>query len=350
MTLYPIQDTFSSYPMRRMLIILLIIGVFLVSTFFLTVHVQAKSAVSANDRLSTYLLPGDNVFPEGISNVTSNGTFYVGSAYTGTIYRGHLGQSDLKPFLPAGSDGRISVGGMKVDREGHLYVCGAFSTFAFVYDTHTGKLIAKFDTGNPGAGDLVNDVVIAPNGDAYLTDSLRGVLYRIPVNAVARPSSKVQSLKPWLSLAQFGARAFLNGLVITDDGQKLIVAAEDIGKQVLVDVHTKQAQAIDLGGQPVPGDGLLLQGQTLYSMDSAHKTVIKVHLSDDLKRGTVVSRSVYAQLNFPTTMAFSQGDMLVVNAQIDKVVYFNPQVGHEALRQTPLAHVLPFTISRIKIP
>jgi sugar lactone lactonase YvrE len=40
--------------------------------------------------IDTYLLPGDGIFPEGITEDPDGRTFYVGSSGDGTIFRGRL--------------------------------------------------------------------------------------------------------------------------------------------------------------------------------------------------------------------------------------------------------------------
>src|SRR4051812_26999040 len=51
---------------------------------------------------SQYTIPGDGVFPEGVSLRPGTDQFFVSSTGNGTIYRGTLGKPRLKVFLPPG--------------------------------------------------------------------------------------------------------------------------------------------------------------------------------------------------------------------------------------------------------
>lgn len=53
-----------------------------------------------------YTIPGDDVFPEGVSLRPGTNQFFVSSTVTGTIYRGTLGKPRLKVSSSrAGTDG-----------------------------------------------------------------------------------------------------------------------------------------------------------------------------------------------------------------------------------------------------
>src|SRR6266545_4608216 len=121
-------------------------------------------------------IPLPNGFaPEGIA--TSANTFYVGSKINGAIYRGDLrtGQGSV---LVAPQAGRIA-GGMKVDQRDRLFVAGGSTGKAFVYDAKTGAEIAVYQLG-ASPPTFVNDVIVTRTG-AWFTDSLRPVLYRVPI-------------------------------------------------------------------------------------------------------------------------------------------------------------------------
>ena len=58
---------------------------------------------------SQYTIPGDDVFPEGITLRPGTDQFFVTSTNTGTIYRGTLGKPRMTVFLEPGEDGRLSA-------------------------------------------------------------------------------------------------------------------------------------------------------------------------------------------------------------------------------------------------
>lgn len=112
---------------------------------------------------------------------------YTGSIDDGAVYRGRVGAKTLEPFLPGGQDGRTQATGIKIDGD-RLLVAGAFTGRFFVY-TDTGKLVSSYTVPNTGEKTLVNDAAVAPDGDVYLTDSFRPVVYRIPAAEVHAPAT-----------------------------------------------------------------------------------------------------------------------------------------------------------------
>ncbi|MBE2221272.1 MAG: hypothetical protein IAF02_07015, partial [Anaerolineae bacterium] len=83
-----------------------------------------------------FIIPGDAVFPEGVSYDEATGKFYIGSTTDGTLYVGDVnGDLEMTVFSEAGADGRTTAVGTKVDDEGRLWVAGGGTGQLFVYDT-----------------------------------------------------------------------------------------------------------------------------------------------------------------------------------------------------------------------
>jgi outer membrane protein assembly factor BamB len=113
--------------------------------------------------------------PEGIA--TGRGTtFFVGSIPTGAIYRGDLRTGEGAVFVQS-ETGRAATG-LKY-AGGRLYVSGASTGKAFVYDATTGALLKEYLLAAGAGATFVNDVVVTQSG-AYFTDSQRSAIYRVP--------------------------------------------------------------------------------------------------------------------------------------------------------------------------
>lgn len=172
------------------------------------------------------------MFPEGVASDPRTGFFYVSSSTDGTIFRGHPRRRTLEVFLPGGADGRTNATGLKVDRQGRLFVSGAATGQMWVYDTRTRKLIRHFDTGLR-ANTFINDVTVTPNGDAYFTDSLTPVLYRVPAAAVRRASATVAAPERFLDFTGtavvFQAGFNLNGIWTDAGGRQLVTIQSNSG-------------------------------------------------------------------------------------------------------------------------
>ena len=280
-----------------------------------------------------YTLPGDAVFPEGVAYDASTGDFFVGSTRDGTVYRGNVRDSggELEVFLAPGADGRTGVTGMKVDAQGRLFIAGRDTGRAFVYDTASGNLIDVLET--PAAPNtLINDVTVMENA-AYFTDSFRPILFRVPLT-----SDSVGEMETWLSLENspitYQNGFNLNGIAATDDGRYLLTVQFNTGQLFRIDTETREVTQVDLGGTALmTGDGLVLNGQTLYVVRETPAEVVPVALADDFASGEVGTAFTDPSLDLPTTAAQVGERLLIVNSQLDG---------------TPVE--LPFTVSSISVP
>lgn len=287
----------------------------------------------------TYALPGGSVFPEGVAYDPTRNIFFTGSTNDGTIFRGDLGSGEVKVFSAGGSDGRTAAIGMKVDaKTRRLWVCGGGTGQVFVYNADTGALIRKYST--PAAADtFLNDVAIAPNGDAYITDSRRPVLFRIG-GAAAEPGE----LESWLDLTgtiiQYTSGATnLNGIVITQAGAYMIVVHSSAQKLYRISLTGREVWEINLGGVAQGGDGMVLDGNTLYVLARTQTSdgIVRIQLTPTYASGTIKDTFRDESFAFPTTIAKVDGRMLVVNSQ------FNARSAGQEPK-------LPFTVSDIPIP
>ncbi|MGI8947960.1 MAG: hypothetical protein ACR2FV_08320 [Ornithinimicrobium sp.] len=145
-------------------------------------------------------------------------------------------------------------------------------------------------------------------------------------------------MTPWLDLTEtvipidtsFG----LNGISASDDGEVLLTVHFDSGRLFRIDVATREVTEVDLGPDLLTtGDGILLDGQTLLVVREKPGGVYPVRLDADLRTGEV-GEPFGEGLLLPTTIAEYEGEVLVVNSQL------NDQDSPE----------LPFTIARIPLP
>jgi Cu-Zn family superoxide dismutase len=289
-----------------------------------------------------FALPGETVFPEGIAYDEATGDFYVGSTIDGTIYRGNVATGTVEVFLPGGP-GRVALS-LALDTAGRLYVAGGETGAVTVYDTGTRQLLFE-DANGLAPNTFLNDVAVSPTGDAYVTDSFNPTLLRIPAAAIpsgpGTPASApttdalevfVDFTTTGFDLVQPGFNA--NGIVATPDGGYLLLVQTNTGSLYRIDVATGETIQVDLGGANLPGgDGLELDGQTLYVVGEGQVTVIV--LGADFDSGTVEASVGDPTFATPSDIARVDGCLLVVNSQLD------------ALQGQPQ---LPFTVFSVPIP
>jgi hypothetical protein len=291
-----------------------------------------------NNLPSTYTIPGDAVYPEGITADAERGTYYVSSLATGAVFRGNLNQANASVFLQPGQDGRTVSLGLNLDRtRNRLFVSGGATGLAFVYDTNNGQLLGRFSTGVTPSTDpnapttFVNDVVVLPNGDAYFTDSIVPTLFRLPASAIGQ-GTNTQPLEAWLNF-NGTAFAYQSGT----DLISLIVAQTNTGKLFRITVATQQVTEIT--GVNVPGgDGLVVNGTTLYAVHMQTPPIVRINMAADFSSGTDSPLpSQPTGLLAPTTAALAGNRLLVVNSQIDRLF-------------GGTAPVTPFTVTAVTLP
>jgi sugar lactone lactonase YvrE len=261
---------------------------------------------------ATIPLPG-GFGPEGIAS--GNGTtFFVGSIPTGDIFCGDLrtGEGDVCIDAPAG---RAAIG-IKFDpRSGFLFVAGGPTGEAYVYDVETGETVAELQL-TTGAS-FINDVAIAKDA-AYFTNSAQPVLYGVPLERNGQLSGNgiVEEI-PLDEDFNFVAGEFnANGIAATPNGKTLIIVNSWEGVLYTVDLATGDTEPIDLGRDTVTfGDGILLQGKTLYVVRNQLNQIAVVELNSDLTAGTVVATITSANFEVPTTIARFGNDLYAVNAR-----------------------------------
>ena len=252
--------------------------------------------------------------PEGIA--ASGGFIYVGSIPTGAVYRADIASGNGSVLVPA-QEGRAAIG-LKVDGRGRIFVAGGGTGMAFVYDAASGANLASY-TLTPASTDaiptFINDVVLTADA-AWFTDSRKSVLYKVPLPADG--SLAAQETVSTLSLSgDFQLDALVNNLNgIASTGQLLIVVQSNTGFLFTVDPATGVTRKIDLGVETVVnGDGILLEGQTLFVVQNRLNQVAVLSTAQDFSSATVVRRVTNPAFDVPTTVAASDGSLYLVNAR-----------------------------------
>ncbi|MCI0635902.1 MAG: superoxide dismutase [Actinobacteria bacterium] len=270
----------------------------------------ATSAAGAQNAFPSHIDLPDGFQPEGIA--IAGDQFYVGSIPTGRVYRGSLrtGQGAELVTPPAGP----AAIGMKVDR-GRLFVAGGPTGDAFVYNAKTGATIASYELPTSGAT-FVNDVVVTKRA-AWFTDSQRAVLYRLPLGPNGRPgaASSITQVPLGGDYAQVGGFN-VNGIDATPNGKTLVFVQSATGRLFTTGANGV-ARAITLAnGESVPnGDGILLDGKTLYVVQNQLNRIAKIALGSKLTSGRVLRRIESTDFSVPTTIAEHGSNLYAVNAR-----------------------------------
>jgi sugar lactone lactonase YvrE len=260
-------------------------------------------------------IPLPNGFqPEGIASGTGT-TFYVGSIPTGAIYRGDFLTGDGE-ILVQPQPGRSAIG-LKYDpRTNLLFVSGGMTGKAFIYDAGKGELVAEIQLSAQPS--FINDVIITQDA-AYFTNSFQPEIYRVSLSQNGPTLSFESQTIPLGGEYQSIPGGFnANGIAATPNGDTLIVVNSSEGALYRVDPETGIATHIDLGTGSVPnGDGILLQGKTLYVVQNVNNQIAVINLSSDFSSGTIQSLLTSPLFRVPTTIARFGNALYAVNARFD---------------------------------
>ncbi|MGJ6965281.1 superoxide dismutase [Streptosporangium sp. G11] len=250
----------------------------------------------------------DGFQPEGIA-IGPNQAAYFGSRGTGAIYRADLRTGQGRIINPG--PGTPSLG-LKVDTRDRLFVAGGTGGNARVIDTRSGKVLASYQLATGTA--FVNDVVLTRDA-AYFTDSANPVLYKLPFGrGGALPDEAVKVPLSGDIVYTTGNNA--NGIAQTPDRRALLVVQSNTGKLFRVDPSTGVATLVDIGTESLAnGDGLLLEGRTLYVVQNRLNTLTSLSLSRDATSGKVVRKLVDGRFDVPTTVASFRDRLYLPNAR-----------------------------------
>ncbi len=279
-----------------------------------------------NHSTIAFTLKEKDLLPENLAYDPKSGDFFVGSTRKGKILRVSPGCREWD-FVTARAYGLWQVIGMKADPKrrvlwvlssdggnlvGHKSGNGN-SAGLFKFDMDDGKLLDHWLLDEPDATHFLNDLVLAPDGDVYVT-------HMFDAGQVWRLDAKTGTFAPFYS----GDAAFRypNGIAITPDGKRLYVA--DAAGISIIDVATRMRTPVkDTGGFKLGGvDGLYLYGHGLIFMQPDLNRVGRCELSED---GLSAEHCVPLELNNPLFAHITTGVVVggtlyyIANSQFDSV-------------------------------
>ncbi|CAM5745725.1 hypothetical protein SAFG77S_13059 [Streptomyces afghaniensis] len=249
----------------------------------------------------------DGWLPEGIT-IGSRPYAYMGSRADGAIYRTDL-RTGEGGVLHEGAAGLASIG-LKLDRDGLLYVAGGAGGTARIVNARTGELFTTYRLTRDAAP-FINDVVLHEDR-AWFTDSRAAVLHGVPRGR----RGEVRALPltgEWVQ-APSGTNS-ANGLVATPDGRGLIIV--NAGQLYRVDLRTGHATKVALQGAPdvAGGDGLVRLGRTLYVVQNRLNKVTVWDLDRKATTATLTRTITDPRFDVPTTAARYGDRLYLVNAR-----------------------------------
>jgi hypothetical protein len=266
-----------------------------------------------------------DLIPEGIAYDPRLDRMLLGSLHKGKIVAVPLGGRDSvrDPVAFASLPVPVVVG-LKVDADRRRVWAAAGTNEAaspadrrgqgvlFALHADSGTVLQSWTLGGPSERHFFNDIVVASGGDAYLTDTEAGAVYRARVGS---PDLDV--------VAAPGSHPFANGIALSEDERLLYVATG----QGLAFVKLEGRQSAPLPGpEPLLGvDGLVRHGSDLIAIQNVGglARVVRVVLAPD---GRAVRRIDILEANhplfeaLPTTGTIAGDDFyFIANSQVNRV-------------------------------
>ncbi|TET99515.1 MAG: hypothetical protein E3J30_04395 [Anaerolineales bacterium] len=226
----------------------------------------------------------------------------------GAIYKGNLITGEGQILVPPTGK---PVAGLSYDaRTDYLYAAtghsGGFAGPRWeqglkVYTATSGRLLGEIIFGDEL---VINDVLVTETA-VYCTDSVSTTLYKLPLENDGKVfSSTVEKIE--MTGFEMDPEGFnANGLVGDFDGKELVIINISTGVLYLVDTESGAASPVNIQGDEqlfANGDGLYMDGRTLYIMQNFAQKIAVVELSDDLTQGTFVKNILSDDFSIPTTI------------------------------------------------
>ena len=167
-------------------------------------------------------LPGSRLYTESITS-TKDGTLFAGSVGKGNVVRIPYQSTTVTEFIKPGSNGLNAVFGIYADEKHKtLWVCSdrwdegkgdppAVKTF----DLTTGA--AKGSYTLPGAHTFCNDIAVADNGTAYISDTDQGSLVMLKPGAKELEVAAKDPLLKGIDGLAFGEKTVLYVNSVTEN-------------------------------------------------------------------------------------------------------------------------------------
>lgn len=257
----------------------------------------------------------DGFRPEGIT-IGPGATAYLGSLANGDIYAVHLRTGERT--LVSEGPGTPSVG-LKIGHQGHLFVAGGSSGTGRVIDVGSGDIIQTYQFTTDLS--FINDVVLTRDF-AWFTNSQAPELYGVPLGPGDAPGDDFVTLPLTGDWVQSPGGPNANGIAETLNRQALLVVNTAAGALFRVDPETGEATQVDLAGYQLSnGDGLLVQGNTLYVVQNRSNQIAVFKINADGTSGELLrvlnSEDLDESVTFdvPTTVARFGNSLYLPNAR-----------------------------------
>lgn len=279
-----------------------------------------------------------NLHPEGIEWDAANGRFLVGSLTEGTIFT-VADDGTVTPFIE--DENLISSIGIHIDAANNRLLVASSDLAAAgdenlmgsaalgAYDLTTGEPVYFADLGAllPEGRHFANDIAVDPDGNAYVTDSMSPVIYKVTPEGEA----SIFTQNDLFAVEGFG----LNGIEYHTDGYLLVAVSESQSLYKIPLDDPENVMAVELS-EPFGGDGIIINPDDghlfVVAATEAGSELLEVASEDAYATAEIVNRAVLDDSLAPTTAAIRDGAVYVVHAHFDELFTGQPVDAFEISR------------------
>ena len=261
---------------------------------------------------------GDNqkVFPESITTL-ADGTIFAGSVGTGLVFRAKAGATSATAWTEPQADGPGAVTGVLADeKSGLLWACYAdLAAFSAPADAKP-SVLRTFSLNDASLGatyaftgaSFCNDMTTAPDGTAYVTDTIGARIMRIKPGAA--------ELEVWMTDPTL---AGVDGIALAPDGT-LYINNVGTGKLYRVGISSDGASGalteIATSAPLMGPDGMRFGDDgVLYLAENGAGRVVALKISGDSAKVTAVKRGY----DTPTAVSKSGETLYVGESRFSKM-------------------------------
>ncbi len=252
---------------------------FLFISFFLS-----QSCYSQSTTELAMVIDEKDLIPESVAYHAGTKQYFIGSLYKQKIVA--IRHGGVRDFIPVGAKGIGSVCGMKMDEANNtLYAVVlktkfipvqvpqdvSWYTAVVAFDVHSGQLLQEYAAKDSA---LFNDLVIADNGNLYITDPIGGAVYELnPKTAV------LYKITP--------PKTFVGPNGITTHNNDLFIADAKGITRMNISTQQKQLLSFQQSTDTLAGiDGLYFYRNTLVGIQNTvfPKRVIQLELNASMDK------------------------------------------------------------------
>ncbi len=268
-----------------------------------------------------------DLFPEGLAYDPVHNWFYVSSAAFGTV--GVVTTDGV--WKPVVTDDKLtSTTGLKVDKaHNRLWVCNVEGGIG-AYDLNNGQRLFYTDLSTllPGEPLFMNDEVIAPDGNAYVTSSAAPVIFKVDQNGNASVFFKDDAFA--VNPDEFG----FNGIQYNTAGY-LLVAHTALNQVIKIPVNNPSGyKAVQLDASLSFPDGILLSKDGKQLVVVSDDKVLSF-ISNDQWNNASLSTSFTTGPVFATSLTSDGKQVYVVYCHLDKLLSGQDQDDY-TIQEVPL--------------